>query len=503
MNLHDLDAYNRITIQCHDNPDADAIASGFALYEYFTNMGKTVAFIYGGRFPIQKSNLKLMLDKLDINIEYRADNTVHIDGLLLMVDCQYGAGNVTKFTADEVAVIDHHQVEMEETELCEIRSDLGSCSTLCWKMLADVGYSVTNVNVGTALYYGLYTDTSQFAEISHPLDLDMRDEIVCNKSTITLLRNSNISISELETAGIALIRNIYNEKYRFAIIKAGPCDPNILGVISDFLLQVDGVDVCVVYNEVSDGFKVSVRSCVREVKANELADYLCGQIGSGGGHTEKAGGFIKRKKYDEKYPSVHTESYFGDRIHQYFEETEIIYSASEEISNEDMDIYIKKKIPIGYVRAKDVFPIGTPINIRTLNGDEELKITEDLIIIIGLRGEIFPSVEEVFWTAYDPIDEPFSLEDSPLKTTYIPKITNMRTAETSQICEFAKKCVTKDEYRIYAKELDHYVKVFPVGEDQPYKLGRPGDYLALRDRGKPRVFVIDKELLYLTYTRDK
>ena len=32
MHLDELEKYKDITIQAHDNPDADAIASGFALY---------------------------------------------------------------------------------------------------------------------------------------------------------------------------------------------------------------------------------------------------------------------------------------------------------------------------------------------------------------------------------------------------------------------------------------------------------------------------------------
>lgn len=35
MKLEELVKYNPITIQCHDNPDADAIAAGYALCRYF------------------------------------------------------------------------------------------------------------------------------------------------------------------------------------------------------------------------------------------------------------------------------------------------------------------------------------------------------------------------------------------------------------------------------------------------------------------------------------
>ena len=54
MKLKDLCSFNDIVIQCHDNPDADALASGFGLYTYFKSKGKDVRFIYRGRNKIQK-----------------------------------------------------------------------------------------------------------------------------------------------------------------------------------------------------------------------------------------------------------------------------------------------------------------------------------------------------------------------------------------------------------------------------------------------------------------
>ena len=50
MKLTDLLSYQKVYIQCHDNPDADTIASGFALYRYFIDKGKEVVFFYSGKF---------------------------------------------------------------------------------------------------------------------------------------------------------------------------------------------------------------------------------------------------------------------------------------------------------------------------------------------------------------------------------------------------------------------------------------------------------------------
>ena len=73
-----------------------------------------------------------------------------------------------------------------------------------------------------------------------------------------------MSLKELEIAGIAMIRYIYNSDYHYAIIQAQPCDPNLLGLISDFLIQVDELTTCVVFNQLEDGYKFSVRSCAKK-----------------------------------------------------------------------------------------------------------------------------------------------------------------------------------------------------------------------------------------------
>ena len=70
MHLRELLEYEQIIVQCHDNPDADAIASGFGVYSYLRKKGKNVRLIYGGKFPIQKTNLVLMVTELKIPIEY-------------------------------------------------------------------------------------------------------------------------------------------------------------------------------------------------------------------------------------------------------------------------------------------------------------------------------------------------------------------------------------------------------------------------------------------------
>ncbi|MBP5181211.1 MAG: DHH family phosphoesterase, partial [Clostridiales bacterium] len=109
MRLEELLKYDDIVIQCHDNPDADALASGYALYWYLTAKGKSPRFIYRGSRKITKSNLMIMISELNIPVSYEPDFEEEPE-LLVVVDCQPDQKNVTTGNARTIATIDHHQV---------------------------------------------------------------------------------------------------------------------------------------------------------------------------------------------------------------------------------------------------------------------------------------------------------------------------------------------------------------------------------------------------------
>ena len=492
MELKDLLNYKNIVIQCHDNPDADALASGFALKWFFDKNGKKVKFIYRGRNAIQKSNLLIMIQKLEIPVEYAPFISEDPD-LLITVDCQYGEKNVTKTNAKRVATIDHHR-KIEDSKvpakLANINSDVGSCATVVWDMLKNEGYDPNEDKmVATALYYGLYTDTNRLSEVSHPLDRDMLDTLIYNKSIITEMSNSNISLHELQITGKAILNYEYHQSNKYLVIEAEPCDPSILGVISDFALETEGVDVCLAYFVGNYEVKISVRSCSREVYANELAAFLAEGVGGGGGHTLKAGGTIKPELLDRP-----AKQYLEERLEQYYDTYDVIYAKDTTLDTSKMTRYSKKQQTLGVVKLTDVFPIDTKINIRTLEGDVNMLISDDDYLMIGVDGEIYPIKEDKLKSSYA-----FTGLTYKRDFDYAPRIKNVNSGETKFVLDSAKGVKSSGNTVIFAKPLEKPIKLFTSWNDDRYYAGEVGDYIGVRADDEHDIYIINKDIFEKTY----
>ena len=501
--LNKIKEFDKIVIQCHDNPDPDALACAFAMSAYLKAFGKETKIIYSGFSRIVKANLILMQSELGIEVNFipktDTETTIPKDTLLLLVDCQYGAGNVKKISASNIGVIDHHIQEKNLANFADVRPFLGSCATLCWYLLKEDGFDFdNNKKVATALYYGLYTDTNSLSEITHPLDKDARDSLKFDKALIKRLNNTNITLNDLNLAGKSLISNNFNPDNKSAVFYAEPCDPNILGFISDLALQVDHIDTCIVFCEVSGGVKISVRSCVREVMANELAATLCEGGGSGGGHADKAGGFISRDFIDSK--GVTPFDYLINKHKEYFLKYDLIYASNYQPNLTEFKIYKKSNIPVGFVKTTDLFESGTEMIVRTLEGDANIVSSEDTYIMVGVKEEIYPIKRVKFEKTYKVMDGKYVPHSEFFESNhYSPMVKAKIDGEMQDIKECIHPCVSTGEVEIYAKQLKKHTKVFTSWDYEGYMHGRPGDYIAVRLDDTGDAYIIEKTIFDATY----
>lgn len=148
----------------------------------------------------------------------------------------------------------------------------------------------------------------------------MRDSLRINRECLDEMIHANLQREDLEIAGEALTHYYYDEEKRFALLHTKPCDPNLLGVISDMVNCVATVDCCVVYNETPIGYKMSVRSAKKNLPASDLAEKVSCGIGAGGGHTNKAGGMLMKHMLATQYPGEDVKEILIQRIREFIRE---------------------------------------------------------------------------------------------------------------------------------------------------------------------------------------
>ncbi len=166
-----------------------------------------------------------------------------------------------------------------------------------------------------------------------------------------------------------------------------------------------------------------------------------------------------------------------------------------------MKSYVNKQVQMCYVAATDIMPLGTPITIRTMEGDVDMAVDQDLIIMIGVKGEVHPNRRQNFERSYEVTDEPYCTDEthSHRNMVYRPTIRNRQTGEVMQLIDYAKVCITRGITYIHAKELTKRVKVFTVWDEEKYMLGKPGDFLAVRCEDKHDIYVVERDIFSKTY----
>ena len=490
--LKNFAQFKHIVIQCHDIPDADTIGAGFALQCFLRSFGAEAALVYGGPAKIQSPSLLVLLEELEIEI-FHVSNLPPDTDLLITVDCQYGAANVQKFdlpSAPAIVMIDHHNLEpgVAENENTIIRPYLASCATLVWDLLNKGGF-ILDTRVQNALYYGLFMDTNGLSELRHPLDRDLA-EIDYNAMFIRKLKSSAITDKDL-----GVISKTFCNRETISgidLFGAEPCDRNLLGFAADIARQVAGINCCVVYCLHHHGIKLSIRSNIREIMAGEMAGFLC--AGNGGGSVEKAGGLVSFDKIAEVSGNQEPEVFLKNRIKEYTSHFDLIYAGKNDINFADMKVYRKLPKPVGFARSIDIFPNGSKITVRTLEGDVDSIADENLYFMIGIEDEIYPIKRERFEASYDVKDTPYLS-----KSKYSPTVLNRISGGSKKISPYARTCVPKAEKLVRAKMLEKSTKVFTTWDMEKYFKGSKGDWLVANEDSYDDCYIVIGDIFADTY----
>ena len=126
----------------------------------------------------------------------------------------------------------------------------------------------------------------------------------------------------------------------------------------------------------------------------------------------------------------------------------------------------------------------------------ECVSADDLFIMIGIDGEVYPIRQKKFEHSYE-----FTDGEPEYDSEYEPVIYNMITDEEYHLTPYMKTCQTKGISYIYAKQLKQSVKIFTQWDQSKYLKGSKGDYLAVRGDDFNDVYIIEKSVFLRSYEK--
>ncbi|MDE7207848.1 MAG: recombinase RecJ, partial [Lachnospiraceae bacterium] len=217
-------------------------------------------------------------------------------------------------------------------------------------------------------------------------------------------------------------------------------------------------------------------------------------IGNGGGHLNKAGGFISRSKYKAKYGDLGIDTYIFSKSEEYYDSCDVVYAKEGIKDTSEFALYKKLPSICGYVKTLDFLERGTECKIRTYEGDVAVKASEDIYVMIGLLGEVYPIEREKFEQKYQALEEPYFKEYE-----YAPSVVEVAKMKKYELLPYAKQCVRKADSGIYAKRLTIPAKVFSKWNYENYMYGKVGDYICYAPDDETDVYIVKKEIFEETY----
>jgi nanoRNase/pAp phosphatase (c-di-AMP/oligoRNAs hydrolase) len=268
------------------NADPDAIASALALKRIFWRRVKKT-WIYRINVIKRADNLAMVkLLKVD-NPHIRKMNASEITRWAI-VDSQPHHDPIFQKHEFQI-VIDHHPFDPDlRADFIDIKEDYGATSTLLIEYLRALKIK-PSPRLATALFYGIKTDTENFARPTTSNDINAFRYLYpfVNTHIIKKIESSELTKKSLDRFRDALDR-FELVKNRGFVHMGRVNDPDLLVMIADFFLKVAEASWSIVSGLYGHKLIIIFRNAGFRRDAGKMAQKLFGEWGNAGGHKNAA-----------------------------------------------------------------------------------------------------------------------------------------------------------------------------------------------------------------------
>jgi nanoRNase/pAp phosphatase (c-di-AMP/oligoRNAs hydrolase) len=289
--------YPRLLIYIKGSPDPDAIAGSYAL-KLLCEAHGAEASIYSPKEPSLAPNIKL-IKELQLPIRFKDvqncrknfdayavmdHQSVNVEGITGVIPCAFH--------------FDHHEPVSEDipVDLRIHTTTAGSTSTIIIPLLQQMEIDFDEPrwkDAATAFYYGIQTDTDDF---QHATRMDYRALVVispyADKGLLDRISALPFTKETVQFFHKALVNHIVYKNWLISGI--GYIDEkhrDNIGIIADFLLKREGIDVVVTFGIVTKANKLVLDASFRTKDAGLNLNSIIKKITRNGGARKYKGAY--------------------------------------------------------------------------------------------------------------------------------------------------------------------------------------------------------------------
>lgn len=289
--IHERDDF---LVVSHVQPDGDAISSTVAMAWMLTKLGKKVTMLNEGPVPLR---LHYLWRSMDIHT-YESAQPARQFRNVICVDCadytRVGKSNQW-FTPDaQLLNIDHHPTNDGYGLVNLLKFEAAATAEIMFELIDEANLSL-DIDVATALYTGLLTDTGGFRySNTSPQVMAMASrllEVGVNGPELAEHLLERMTMGQLHVTQRGLSRLSFSPDQRIGWIwvnsedltETGATNEDLEGLVN-YPRNIEGVEVGLLFKQNGlDSVKVSLRS-TGQVNVAAIAQHF-----GGGGHVRAAG----------------------------------------------------------------------------------------------------------------------------------------------------------------------------------------------------------------------
>ena len=292
--LQVISHYDRALIVTHDNPDPDAIGTGWAVMRLIqTKLQLPVRMVGGGH--IVRAENRFMVELLRPPIELTDSAPLEPHTAVILVDAGLDATNHLLAGSDAlpIAVIDHHVTSGQaRIAFRDIRPHVAASASIATSYLKNEQVE-PGEELATALLYALKTETRGSETHYSTVDRLALTWLTrrANPGLLAEIENAPLSREYFSDLVLALQNTFVYEDVAFCLLPRAE-GPEIVGEVADLIARCHAIHRAFCGTLIDGNLLVSVRTDKQGGNATQLLQATLEGCGYGGGHRHRAGGKI-------------------------------------------------------------------------------------------------------------------------------------------------------------------------------------------------------------------